>query len=123
MMVANGRSIVKQTEDGANAWWWARNEVQPLQDSINVVQPVLDNWSVVVHTSSFAIFCKSNGDNSEAALLGIKVDIELATSNVEMQLSMLVNMHNAKLKRLAEEQNAVTKAKKAKVTKAKAKGK
>ena len=59
MMVANGRSSVKQTEDGANAWWWARNEVQPLQDSINVVQPVLDNWSALLHTSSFATFCKS----------------------------------------------------------------
>ena len=106
-MVSHGRSIVKQTEDETNAWWWARNELTDLQASMDKVQPVVDKWNVAVYTSSFPTFCKANGDNSEAALLALQVDIESATTSIEKQLSILVGMHNTRLKRLSLEGQVV----------------
>ena len=107
MMVTHGRSIVTQTEDDANAWWWARNELAPLKSSMDKVQPVVDKWSVAVHTSSCPTFCKAHGDNNEATLLALMVDIVSATASIEKQLSILVGMHNARLKRLSLEGQVV----------------
>ena len=106
-VVSHGRSIVTQTDDDTNAWWWARSELTPLKSNMDVAQPVVDKRSAAVHTSSFPIFCQTNGDNNDATLLALKVDIESATTSIEKQSSILVGMHNARLKRQSLEGQVV----------------
>ena len=69
-MVTHSESIVLQSSDKDNDWWWARGEkVAALQEAIDIAKPCLLKWESSVRTSTLAYLVKKQWSEIELYLV------------------------------------------------------
>lgn len=118
-MITHAGSIAAQTALADNDWYWARNEMAPLESVLSEIAKTDYEWNANVRTSMLGIMAQKLGSSAKCAewLADHKLALESASAKLQRPLGELIVMHNARLR--TREESAKPKQK----TKAKAKAK
>jgi hypothetical protein len=104
-MATHARSIIAQSGQMANPWFWANGQTSELSEALEThVTPIVDKWAPTVRASTLALLEKQKGGNAEACawLDGFKEELDFATQKLERPLGVLVGMHTTRLKMSVE---------------------
>ena len=104
-MIRHAENIIKQSQDEANDWRWAKEEAKRLDDALASVRPTSDKSVEYVQTSGLQALQRKKGSLEEATtfLDNLKKDMSNAAKIIEEALSEIVAMHKAKIMRIKKE--------------------
>ena len=115
-MIRNAQSILKQSVDKNNAWYWAKDEAIKLQEAIGKVQSTSDHCQETCVTSSVHVLQKNHSapESAGAFLEKHKEDLKAAAKEISVPLQDLNDMHKVKLRPACTGEPKAPKAKKPK---------
>ena len=103
-MIRHAESIVKQSKEPSNAWYWARDERARLSTAVGQVQAVVDQSQECIQTSTLsALTLKCGGAERVNVFLGShKQSLNAASLVLSRPLEEIVSMHKVRLKSQAD---------------------